>query len=53
RRASMLSALMRSAARAALARLRPRGRLGARHASRPARMLRRFIAIWRARRREP
>jgi hypothetical protein len=51
RRASMLSALMRAAARAALARLRPRGRFGARHSSRPARMLRRFIAIWRARRR--
>jgi hypothetical protein len=50
RRASMLSAMMRGAARAALARLRPRGRFGARHASRPARMLRRFIAIWRARR---
>jgi hypothetical protein len=51
RRASMMSALMRAAARSALARLRPRGRFGARHASRPARMARRFIAIWRARRR--
>jgi hypothetical protein len=51
RRVSMLSAMMRGAARAALARLRPRGGFGARHASRPARMLRRFIAIWRARRR--
>lgn len=51
RRASMLSALMRSAIRAAFARLRPRGIFGERGASRPARMLRRFIAIWRARRR--
>ena len=51
RRASMLSAMMRAAARATLARLRPRGPFGARHTSRPARMLRRFIAIWRARRR--
>jgi hypothetical protein len=51
RRVSMLSAMMRHAARAFLRRLRPRGRFGARHASRPARMLRRFIAIWRARRR--
>ena len=51
RRVSMMSALMRAAARNALARLRPRGRFGARHASRPARMLRRFIAIWRARHR--
>jgi hypothetical protein len=51
RRVSMLSAMMRGAARACLARLRPRGGFGARHASRPARMLRRFIAIWRARRR--
>jgi hypothetical protein len=50
RRISMLSAMMRSAARACLARLRPRGRFGARHSSRPARMLRRFLAIWRARR---
>lgn len=50
RRASMLSAMMRGAARAALARLRPRS-FGARRASRPARILRRFIAIWRARRR--
>jgi hypothetical protein len=51
RRVSMLSAMMRGAARAFLRRLRPRGGFGARHASRPARMLRRFIAIWRARRR--
>jgi hypothetical protein len=51
RRVSMLSAMMRGAARAALARLRPKAGFGARHASRPARMLRRFIAIWRARRR--
>ncbi|HEU4376435.1 MAG TPA: hypothetical protein VFS02_23275 [Telluria sp.] len=50
RRVSMLSAMMRGAARACLRRLRPRGGFGARHASRPARMLRRFIAIWRARR---
>jgi hypothetical protein len=51
RRVSMLSALMRGAARSLLRRLRPRGGFGGRHASRPARMLRRFIAIWRARRR--
>ena len=53
RRISLLSAAMRAAARVALARLRPRGRFGARHASRPARMLRRFIAMWRARHRRP
>ncbi len=47
RRVSMMSAMMRSAARAALERLRPRG---SRHSTRPARMLRRFIAMWRARR---
>jgi hypothetical protein len=51
RRVSMLSAMMRGAARAFLRRLRPHGRFGARPSSRPARMLRRFIAIWRARRR--
>ncbi|WLI87959.1 hypothetical protein Q4S45_14555 [Massilia sp. R2A-15] len=51
RRVSMLSALMRGAARTFFARLRPRVKSGARSASRPARMLRRFIAIWRARRR--
>jgi hypothetical protein len=51
RRVSMLSAMMRGAARALLGRLRPQRRFGARHASRPARMLRRFIAIWRARHR--
>jgi hypothetical protein len=50
RRVSMLSAMMRSAARAALARLRRR-RFGARRSSRPARMLRRFIAMLRAKRR--
>jgi hypothetical protein len=50
RRVSMLSAMMRGAARAFLRRMRPRGGFGARHSSRPARMLRRFIAIWRARR---
>jgi hypothetical protein len=47
RRASMMAAMMRSAARHALRRLRPRG---TRHSTRPARMLRRFIAMWRARR---
>jgi hypothetical protein len=51
RRVSMLSAMMRATARRTLDRLRPRGSFGRRHASRPARMLRRFIAIWRARRR--
>lgn len=51
RHASALSAALRAAARAALARLRPQSGFGARHASRPARMLRRFIAIWRAKRR--
>jgi hypothetical protein len=51
RRVSMLSALMRSAARSLLARLRPREPLGGRHGTRPARMLRRFVAMWRARRR--
>jgi hypothetical protein len=50
RRVSMLSAMMRASARRALRRMRPRG-LGSRRASRPARMLRRYIAIWRARRR--
>jgi hypothetical protein len=51
RRVSMLSAMLRASARRALDRLRPRGSFGARHARRPARMLRRFMAIWRARRR--
>jgi hypothetical protein len=51
RRVSMLSAMMRAAARATLVRLSSGGRFGARRASRPARILRRFIAIWRARRR--
>lgn len=50
RRVSMLSASVRATARRALARLRPRG-VEAQHAPRPARMLRRFIALWRARRR--
>jgi hypothetical protein len=51
RRVSMLAAMMRGAARALLRRLRRRGGIGARQSSRPARMLRRFIAIRRARRR--
>ena len=50
RRVSMVSAMLRAGASSALARLRPHG-IGERHASRPARMLRRLIAIWRARRR--
>ena len=51
RRVSMLVTNIRAAARAALARLRPQAGFGARHARRPARMLRRLIALWRARRR--
>lgn len=47
RRMSMLAAFMRAAARRTLARFPPRGRL----ASRPARMMRRFAALWRSRHR--
>ena len=51
RRASALAALLRRTARAAFARLRPRGDAAARgRRRRPARFLRRFIALWRARR---
>ncbi|MEO7496617.1 MAG: hypothetical protein ABIT83_12945 [Massilia sp.] len=49
RRASMMSALMRSAVRALVRRLRPASR--GRHASRPARTFRRLLAMWRARHR--
>ena len=48
--AATLSARIRATARRALARLRPHGDKE-RRSRRPARMLRRFIAIWRARRR--
>lgn len=51
RKVSMLSAMMRNAARAMLRRLRPKAKAAGRHASRPARVLRRFVAMWRARRR--
>lgn len=60
RRSSMMAAMMRRAARAALAtlatlatlaRLHPHPGARARRNRRPARMLRRFIAFWRARRR--
>lgn len=51
RRVSMLSALMRAAARKVLAQLRPAAPSDGRHGSRPARLLRRFVALWRARRR--
>ena len=47
RRMSMLAAFMRAAARRTLERFKPRGRL----ASRPARMMRRFAALWRSRHR--
>jgi len=50
RRASALAALLRRAARDAFARLHPRGDATARRNRRPARRLRRFIALWRARR---
>ncbi|MES2153177.1 MAG: hypothetical protein V4508_25635 [Pseudomonadota bacterium] len=48
RRTSRMAARMRAAVRRLLLRLRPRAR--GRLAMRPARMLRRFIAMWRARR---
>ena len=51
RKVSRLSALMRGAARELLRRLRPKAKAAGRHASRPARILRRFVAMWRARRR--
>jgi hypothetical protein len=51
RRASLTSQLVRSAARRSWNRLRRRGRHGVRAATRPARILRRFQAIFRARRR--
>jgi hypothetical protein len=51
RRISMLAALMRAAGRRLLARLRPAAPPGGRHGTRAARMLRRFVALWRARHR--
>jgi hypothetical protein len=51
RRASALGAQLRAAARALTARWRRNSPMGERHGTRPARMLRRFIAIWRARHR--
>jgi hypothetical protein len=47
RRMSLMAAFMRAAARRTLARFTSRGRL----ASRPARMMRRFAALWRSRHR--
>lgn len=51
RRMSMLAAFMRAGARRALARLKPRIPFGSRMGSRPARMMRRFAALWRSRHR--
>jgi hypothetical protein len=51
RRVSMLAALMRSASRALLTRFRSPHPIGSRHANRPIRILRRLLAMWRARRR--
>ena len=51
RRVSMLSALMRAAMRGLRERLRPAHPFGSRHGSRPARLFKRFRALWRARRR--
>jgi len=48
--AATVSAKIRATARRALAQLRPGG-LGERGSRRPVRLLRRFIALWRARRR--
>jgi len=53
RRASRLAALMRSAGRALFDRLRPAPAPTGRRAPRSARMLRRFTALWRARRQPP
>lgn len=53
RRASLLAALMRGAGRAMLERLRPKARPAGRRAPRSRRMLRRFTALWRARRQPP
>jgi hypothetical protein len=47
------SARLRAAVRALARRATPALPRGGRHASRPARMLRRYIALWRARRRQP
>jgi hypothetical protein len=51
RRAGLMSAQVRASGRTMLLRLRRRGKHGVRAATRPARMLRRFQAIFRARRR--
>ena len=51
RRTSMLSALMRAALRELRARLRPAHPFGSRRSHRLARLLNRFRALWRARRR--
>jgi hypothetical protein len=51
RRAARMSAQVRAAARLTMQRLRRQGRHGVRAATRPARILRRFHAIFRARRR--
>jgi hypothetical protein len=51
RRSSLTSQLVRAAVRRVWGRIRRRGRHGVRAATRPARMLRRFQAIFRARRR--
>ena len=53
RRASRLAARMRGAGRALLDRLRPAPAPAGRRAPRSARMLRRFTALWRARRQPP
>lgn len=52
RRAGLMSTLVRANGRLMVARLRRRGKRGARAATRPARLLRRFLAIFRARRRK-
>ena len=51
RRCVLTTALLRALVRRLVALIAPVRPLGGRHASRPARMLRRFIALWRARRR--
>src|SRR5450830_269894 len=52
RRAGLMAAQVRASGRRLALRLRRRGKHGVRAATRPARLLRRFLAIFRARRRK-
>ncbi len=47
----LLTTRLRSALKALVARLRPRQQIGGRHSFRPTRVMRRVLAMWKARRR--